>query len=263
MQDQRHSFAVLAYGESPFLCACLDSLLEQSVPSKILVCTGTPNDFIQSVCSRYRLPLFINPAHESIAGDWNFAAAQVKTPYYTLAHQDDLYYPDYTKALLPRMPESLIGFTDYEELVGDAARRCTPMLTIKRLLLLPCYFSPSLRGTRAKKSILRFGSAICCPSVMYNRIRLEPFAFDGGFRVDLDWDAWLRMCGMEGAFAYDRHVLMAHRIHENSETTRQIASDGRSREDGLMMSRLWPRGLAAVLSKLYAHSTDSNRVRRR
>lgn len=261
MNERLHSFAVLCYGESPYLRDCLRSLAAQSVGSELLLCTSTPNPLIEQAAKDFHAKYCVNPVHSTIADDWNFAAAQCQTPFYTLAHQDDLYYPRYTETMLSRMEDSIISFCDYEELVGESTRRHTLMLNIKRLLLWRYAFTRSLRSVSAKRSILRFGSAVCCPSVMYNRGRLKDFAFDPSFSVDLDWDAWLRMTALSGAFTYHNEVLMAHRIHEDSETSRQIALSGRNREDRMLMERQWPKPIARLLSKAYAHSTDSNAVR--
>ena len=256
--EELHTFAVLCYGESPYLSDCVRSLLAQSVKSRIFLSTATPNPYIWRVAEEFGLPVLVNPDPPSIATDWQFAAEQCQTPYYTLAHQDDLYYPRYTEKLLPLMARSIIAFTDYEELVDRGTRRNTPMLNIKRLLLWPFLFARSLKRAFGKRMILRFGSAICCPSVMYNKSRVSGFRFNPAFSVDLDWDAWLTLSDRNGAFSYYPKVLMAHRIHADSETTRQIESNGRHAEDKLLMERLWPKPVAAVLARLYKTSTDSN-----
>lgn len=256
--EELHTFAVLCYGESPYLSDCVRSLLAQSVKSRIFLSTATPNPYIWRVAEEFGLPVLVNPNPPGIATDWQFAAEQCQTPYYTLAHQDDLYYPRYTEELLPLMARSIIAFCDYEELVGESTRRNTPMLAVKRLLLWPFLFTRSLKRTFTKRIILRFGSAVCCPSVMYSKERVSGFRFNPAFSVDLDWDAWLTLSERDGAFSYRPRVLMAHRIHADSETTRQIESNGRHLEDRLLMERLWPGPVAAVLSRLYKKSTDSN-----
>ena len=38
-----HTFAVCAYGESPYLEECVQSLLAQKVRTRILIATSTPN----------------------------------------------------------------------------------------------------------------------------------------------------------------------------------------------------------------------------
>ena len=54
-----HSFAVCAYGESPYLEACLRSLKAQTVKegTEILICTSTPNSHISRLAEKYGVPL--------------------------------------------------------------------------------------------------------------------------------------------------------------------------------------------------------------
>ena len=51
---------------------------------------------------------------------------------------------------------------------------------------------------------------------------------------------------------------MAHRIHAESETSKQIASAGRAQEDKAMFQRLWPGFLADLIMKFYARSYTYN-----
>ena len=43
MLMDKHTFAVCAYKESPYLEACIQSLLDQTVRTDIIVATSTPN----------------------------------------------------------------------------------------------------------------------------------------------------------------------------------------------------------------------------
>ena len=96
--------------------------------------------------------------------------------------------------------------------------------------------------------------------MLYDLDRLRSFSFSEEYHVNLDWDAWLRMADMDGSFVFENAILVGHRIHKDSETTRQIANAGRSAEDRRMMRRIWPVPVAGALSLLYAHSTDFNRI---
>ena len=56
-----HAFVVPAYGCSPFLNACLDSLAVQTVRSPVVVATSTPSTFIEAVAAAHGVPVVINP----------------------------------------------------------------------------------------------------------------------------------------------------------------------------------------------------------
>ena len=63
--------------------------------SNIIMVTSTPNNYIKNICETYNVELKINHGQGGIVQDWNFGYNQAKTPYVTIAHQDDLYFPDY------------------------------------------------------------------------------------------------------------------------------------------------------------------------
>ena len=104
---QDHTFAVCAYGESPYLEECILSLKEQTLSTNILLATSTPNKLIQSLCEKYNIPMHINPGPGGIAGDWNFAVSVCTTPLVTMAHQDDLYKPSYAEHMLDTKYQAL------------------------------------------------------------------------------------------------------------------------------------------------------------
>ncbi len=69
----KHTFAICAYKASPYLEACIRSLLAQTVPSDIILCTSTPNDYIYQVADKYQIDVYVNEAGGNISADWNFA----------------------------------------------------------------------------------------------------------------------------------------------------------------------------------------------
>lgn len=264
MEDSnKHSFAVMAYGKSPYIEACIQSLLNQSVKSNLYITTSTPSEYLSELALKYHIPLIINPDKPSIATDWQFALNQCQTPLLTLAHQDDIYYDDYARYLSEAIikQEGVIAFCDYEEIVGEKVRSDTKMLKIKRLLLWPYIFKKRLKSRFGKRFILRFGNPVCCPSVLFN-LEKARIQFDPSYHNDLDWDAWLRLCDEKGSFVYINKILMAHRIHEDSETTRQISNNTRYLEDTKMYMRLWPKPLARLFSNFYKRSYESNKISR-
>ena len=58
--ENNHTFVVCAYKESPYLAECIESLLQQTKKSRILISTSTPNDSIQEIAKRYELPVVVN-----------------------------------------------------------------------------------------------------------------------------------------------------------------------------------------------------------
>lgn len=258
-----HTFAVLAYKRSPHLDMCLRSLIAQTVRSKILLCTSTPSDYLAEYSNRYQIPLKVNPHSGGIATDWSFAYAQPDTELVTLAHQDDIYYPQYTEKCLSAFSEAsdaLIAFTDYCELRYDCVIASNLNMKIKRILLRLAGLGFRIHRTKLqKRNLIRFGSPIPCPAVCYNRARIGCFSFDPTFKINLDWDAWERLSRRDGAFTSVPEIHMAHRIHEDSETTRGIMTSRRMDEDLLLFKRLWPVLVARLILCLYTFSYASNK----
>ncbi|WP_062531369.1 glycosyltransferase family A protein [Olsenella sp. DNF00959] len=256
-----HSFAVLAYGESPYLAECVESLLAQTVRTRVFVSTSTPNEHIRSVARRYGLELRANEAEPGIASDWNFAVSQSQTPLLTLAHQDDTYEPGYAEHMLGGMAaveRPLIFFTNYGELREGRKVDDNRLLRVKRRLLSPIGWSGSADDLRTKRRVLSLGSAICCPSVTLNLPLLPNPPFRADMRSNLDWDAWERFSRLEGSFVYDREVLMHHRIHEGSETSALIRDNTRTEEDLRMLERFWPTPVARAINLVYSRAQASN-----
>lgn len=264
MSAPRHTFVVAAYGESPYLPACLASLQAQDVPGDVLIATSTPNDVIARTADRLGVPVVINPERGGgIGADWTFAYAAARTDFVTIAHQDDEYRPAFRRRSLAAadgVRDPLLVFTDYAEVFGDAWRAWTPNLLVKRALIR----WPAGRGTRfesrrRKRWLVSFGSPISCPAVTYNRTALGPdFTFSRAYRFVVDWDAWIRLTDRDGSFVFVPDVLMGHRIHPDSETTRVTTSRVRIEEEAACFARLWPRPVARALLAPYrlAHLTN-------
>lgn len=254
--EATHSFVVPAYGDSPHLRACLDSLRAQTRPSSLVLSTSTPHVAVTALASEYGARLAVHYPSKGIGDDWNAALAQARTQWVTLAHQDDVYLPDFTERTLAAATgnrDALMVITGYGELLGTRPRLLSPMLAIKRALLeLGFLGRDAIGSTQAKRRLLRFGCPVPCPSVTLRASAGLRFRED--LKVNLDWDAWLRLAGQPGAFAYVRRTLMLHRIHAASETSDGIRAGVRAREDLMMFRAQWPAPIARVLARAYAMS---------
>lgn len=256
-----HTFVVCAYKESPFLESCIRSLLKQTIKSQILITTSTPNDFLNKVAEKYKLPIKINMGEGGIVQDWNFAYSQAETKYVTIAHQDDVYSEYFTEMVLNQMEKAerpLISFTDYAEIRDEKLVKVNTMLKIKRLMLLPLKLRLFHKSRFVRRRILSFGCPICCPSVTFNKGNLPDTIFQVGYRSDEDWQAWEKLSKLKGEFVYCDEILTYHRIHEDSETTAIIGDKVRSKEDYEMFLKFWPWPIAKILVKLYSKSEKSN-----
>ncbi len=263
MKPTDHTFAVCAYGESPYLEECIESLMKQTVPTNILIATSTDNAYIRHIAEKYHIPVFVNQGDHGITQDWNFALSMCKTRYATVAHQDDTYGCRYVEQLLKQMKSAakpLIFFTDYGELRNGKVVTSNKLLRIKRIMLIPMLFKPAWSSRWIRRRILSFGSAICCPSVTFclDNVPKEPFQHH--FRADEDWECWERLSKLSGQFVYCSEILMCHRIHEESETTKILNDNKRTEEDRIMFEKFWPKSIAGKLASIYSSSEKSNQM---
>jgi len=258
-----HTFAIVAYKESPFLEKTVQSILKQEIKSRVFISTSTPNEWIRKIANDYQLPLYVNTGKAGIAGDWEFALSSASTPYVTLAHQDDIYLPNYSgviEAIFTKYPDTLIAFSDYREIDDtDSIRKLNKDIRIKHILLWPFLFQQSLKGRGSKLSILRMGNPVCAPSITYNVPALgSTHLFNFELALALDWDAWIRMTNIKGRFCYSPKPIVYHRVHNATETTAGISSGRRYEEDLMIFSKLWPNRIAKALAKFYAESYKTN-----
>lgn len=257
----KHTFVICAYKESEYLEECILSLLHQKTPSKILMITSTPNAYIQDMAEKYHIELIVNEGEGGIVQDWTFGYEHADTPYITIAHQDDVYQPDYSTevvAYLERAKKPLIAFTDYGELREGEYVDQDRLLKIKRIMLGPLRGRVFQNSRFIRRRILSMGNPICCPSVTFVRENMPEKIFNIKYRACEDWEAWEKLSRLKGGFVYIDKILMYHRIHAGSETSNIIGDNVRSLEDYDMYCKFWPKPIAKLLIRYYSKAQDSN-----
>lgn len=258
-----HTFTICAYKESPFLEECIKSIKAQTISSKVLIATSTPNDYIKRLADKYDIPLYINTGAKGITQDWNFAYSKADTDLITIAHQDDVYLPEYTERILAMISKSskpLIAFTDYGELRNGKMVVQSSLLKIKRMLLFPLRFSIFRKSKFMRRRSLSLGNCICCPAVTFVKDNVPNPVFQHGFRSNEDWEAWEVISRLDGEFLYTKEIGMYHRIHEDSETSNIIGDNARTTEDLIMFKKFWPECIAKWIAGVYAMSEKSNKL---
>ena len=261
-----HTFIIPTYKESPYLESCILNLKKQSVASTIIITTSTPTEQTKNVADKHNIKYYVNDNGKfGIGNDWNFALSKAETKLATIAHQDDIYEKNYTECILKassKHQDSLLFFTDYNDLVGDTIRSSSLNYYIKKTLLLPFLFKATHKSHFFKKSILVFGDAICCPSVTFNieNIQNPESLFSPNHKCVLDWIAWLQLAKEKGSFTFVNKKLIQHRIHESSETSVSLNSGVRKQEEFEVFKSIWGKGFAKFLMYFYSLSHKDNIV---
>lgn len=257
-----HTFVVLAYKESIFLEDCIKSCLNQSVKTNVVIATSTPNDYIKKLAKKYKLEIIVNNSSKrGIGYDFEFAKNAVNTTLVTVAHQDDIYDYTYAEEIINaynKQPKSIIIFPDYYEIRKEGNVYKNLNLNIKKILLFKLRFHFWSNLKFIKRSAIRFGDSISCPSVTFVSERCKINAFECDLKCNVDWFAWEKLSKVKGYFYYIHKPLMGHRIYDGSTTSKVLKDNGRTKEDLLMFKKFWPNFIAKILTKLYQNSEKSN-----
>lgn len=250
-------FAICAYQDSPYLKACIRSILGQDYPTKAILCTSTPSPYLEEMANRYGLPLYVREGESNIRDDWNFAYQMADARLVTIAHQDDCYRSGYVRTLV----NNYYRFKDMTLFSSDAITvkegRPVPwerLRLVKKLLRLGLR-SPYLNHLPwVKKSALMFGNSICCPSCTYNKERLGDVLFTSDFQFVLDWDQLLALAELPGRFICAEEPLLFHRIHREAATSACMETQVRGMEEAQIFARLWPAPAVRLLMKAYGRA---------
>lgn len=240
--------------------ACILLLKRQTVKSNIILCTSTPDSFVSDMAAKYHIDVCVNPVSQGITADWNFAYATAKTELVTLAHQDDIYKPEYTEVMLRlanQGKDPMICFSEYYEIregrwVDASVHR---NLHIKKLMLKPLCVTALQGSTWVRRRILSFGNPIGCPLVMYVKSQLPEVVFHDGFASNVDWQTWEALSRRHGRFAYVQQPFLGHRIHPEATTSKLINAGGvRSAENFASSGR---RPFVGIICRFYVTSQKS------
>lgn len=264
MTNEKHTFAICAYEENPFLEECIISVMNQTMKSNVIITTSTPNDFIRGLAEKYNVPLIVNPQYKAgVTADYNFAYHSAQTQYVTICHQDDIYLNNYSEKLYKECQKSanmLIFFSNYCEVRNGEKVYKSKVLRIKRIMLFPLKIVLFRKSIFIRRCILAFGSAICCPSVTYNKYNLKEPIFKYEFHALSDWAAWEEISRQKGEFLYCPYILMGHRIHDDSWTSQVIRDNAREQEEIRMFQKFWPKPVARLIEVFYRSAEKSNIV---
>lgn len=250
----RHGFVVPVFGDSPYLDECLASLRAQTTASPVLLTTSTPSPYIAAIADRHGVELIVNSVREGIASDWNFALAQARWPFVTLAHQDDVYeiaFAEKSMAALDAVQHAVIAFSDHDEISEAGLASGNLVIWMKRLIArLASFKTPIVQGV-CQWALLAFGNPIGCSAVTFKVERLGKFRFSEDLSSNLDWDAWWRFHKAGLAFVYIKEKLVSRRYNDLSATFSLLKNGHRAVEDAIMFSQIWPTPIGIILSYLY------------
>lgn len=262
--EHNHTFVVCTYKESPFLEDCVKSVINQTVKSKVIIATSTPNEHIKGIAEKYGLELFVNTGKTGIQEDWNFAVSCCDTDFVTVCHHDDIYgerFYEYIQKVIesPIAKKTLLIHTGYYDIDQNNNKSLTKNNKVKRLILIPSKFYIGQTVRFFKKMSLAFGNTVCCPSCTYNKKLLGDNFFNSELTHCCDWDMYYKIATAKGRMVYVPEKLMSKRYHTGSQTFEDIQSGKRYREDQVMFSKFWPKWIVKKIMKKYVKAYEINK----
>jgi hypothetical protein len=243
--------AVPCRDAGPFLRPLLESLLRQTLGGfRLLLVDDGSTDGSAAVAREVagdRIEILRNEAPLGIGANWNRCAQSVDTDYFCLAHQDDVYRPDFLACLvdaLERAPGA--GIAHCRSAAIDAGGRAlhSGAERYKRH-----FWRTIAAGDRAAHyRRLWHGNFVCCPAVVY---RTRSFRDAGPFRSDLrfalDWEYWFRLLRRGHDIADVEAVLVDYRRHPTAATAAATSGRWRFAEELEVLDEAREKGIAAGL----------------
>jgi len=246
-----HTFVICAYGESAYLEDCVKSVMEQTEPSNVIITTSTNLAHISNIAKLYGIDIYINTGTGTMQDNWNFGLQCAKTDFATLCHQDDTYCSDYFRSIKPHLQDDVVFIHTGYWNVKEQVFFCNINNKIRRILNTPLRFRALQNMIFVKKSVLRFGNPVCCPSCTYHVASLRKPLFQSELMHGLDWDTYIDLANVKGRIVYISKRVCNKRMHCESATSLDIQSGIRVKEDDYLFSRLWPRWVAKCLLTVY------------
>lgn len=208
-------------------------------PARIICVDDGSTDGSVALIGRYAtrgVELVRNEKRLGLPGNWNRAAALVGTPYFVIAHQDDIYEPSYLSrmaALLDAHPRAFIAHCRAMYIDDRSARSSHPSGLFKDRFW--SREEPQQREPQDELRVLSEGDYIICPSVLYRTDRfLELGDFDERYSFVPDWAYWIRGLAAGHTIVGTHEQLMRYRYHSASATREHEKSLRRFEEELLL-----------------------------
>ena len=218
-----------------------------------MIATSTPSGFIERAAKKWGAEVIENRERIGIAADWNFALRCAGAQYVTLAHQDDIYAPEFLTRTLELLGKhrGALCFTSYQEIDDLGRPRASKTSRVKHLVEWLTIGRQELPNPSQLRAFMLFGNPLPCSSVTFDTRQLTDFEFSAEYESNLDWDAWCRLLNRGEAFLHVPDRLVGRRHNSETTTYRLIADGRRQKEDLMMFRRLWPRPFSDMIAYIY------------
>lgn len=210
----------------------LREALESLRGARVVVVDDASTDESIEIAEACGAEVVRNGHHLGLAANWNRCIGLAATPYFALAHQDDVYEPGWAEAmaaLLDAHPRTFIAHCKTTSIDDGGRPIDTPAARYKESLW-PGH-DPYEEGGDAALQRLARGNFIVAPSVVFRTEAVRNIGPFAPFDFVLDWEYWLR--GLLGGFtiAGTHRRLVRFRRHDATATRALERTLGRYREE--------------------------------
>jgi len=247
------TFAIPCCNGARFLQPLLRSLLAQTRQDFDLVLVDDASDDrsveVARAAASGRVRVVVNPERLGIAGNWNRCIEEVRTPFFCLAHQDDVYEPDYYARMLAAVeagPRIGAAHCLAGTIAADGARSFGPREAYKRK-----FFDADAGRDRGREyARLYEGNYITCPSLFYRKQCTDDAGpFDQRFEFAMDWAYSFQILLVGWEIVGVPEVLLYYRRHAANKSLAEARTLNRFEEELEVLA--WAReegGQAELLS---------------
>ena len=210
----------------------LREALESLRGARVVVVDDASADDSVAIATACGAEVVRNDRHLGLAANWNRCLRLAATPYFALAHQDDVYEPGFAAvmlALLEAHPRAFIAHCKTMAIDDDGRAIATPAARYKESLW-PRH-DPYEEGGDAALQRLARGNFIVAPSVVFRAEAVLAIGAFSPFDFVLDWEYWLRgvLAGWTIAGTHSR--LVRFRRHAATATRALERTLDRYREE--------------------------------
>lgn len=245
------TFAIPCRNAGPHLRPLLQSLLAQTERDVALLLVDDASTDGSAQLAREvagdRIAVHENARPLGIGGNWNRCVELVATPFFCLAHQDDVYEPRFLERMLAALrarPDA--GFAHCRATAVDVDG--VPFVSPAEQFKDHFWKHEPGEDRAAHYERLWRGNFVCCPSVVY---RTDAVRTVGGFRTDLrfalDWDYWFRVLRAGFGIVDVGEPLLHYRRHDGAASTAATADRSRFAEELQVLADARAAGVAAGL----------------
>ncbi|MFO1054795.1 MAG: glycosyltransferase [Planctomycetota bacterium] len=249
--DGRITLVVPCWNAGRHLEPMLRSLLAQTeIGARLVLVDDGSTDGSADLARRIggeRLVVHVNERRLGIAGNWNRCAELVATPYFALAHMDDVYDPHWARALvdeLERRPDAGAAHCIARAIDEDGRPIDAPQERVK------LRFWRGLDGADRAQIYARLlrGNFVSSPTVVWRTAAFRGIGgFDPRFRFALDWCASFALLRSGATMVGVPRALVRYRRHAASATRTLERDLTRYREERDVADEARELGVAAGL----------------